>query len=38
MLITDLIAEVWALLPEGLWWALGLLAAVVVFVLRAEAH
>lgn len=38
MLITDLIGAVWALLPEGLWWALGLLAVVVVFIWRAEAH
>lgn len=38
MLITDLIAEVWALLPEGLWWALFALAAIVVTALVAEAH
>jgi hypothetical protein len=38
MLITDLIAEVWDLLPVGLWWVLGVLAVVVVLVLRAEAH
>jgi len=38
MLITDLIAEVWALLPVGLWWALFALTAVVIAVLRAEAR
>jgi hypothetical protein len=38
MLITDLIAEVWSLLPEGLWWVLGGLGAIVFFVLRAEAR
>jgi hypothetical protein len=38
MLITDLIGAVWALLPEGLWWVLGVLALVVTVALRAEAH
>lgn len=38
MLITDLIAEIWDLLPVGLWWTLGVLAVVVVLALRAEAH
>lgn len=38
MLITDLIADVWALLPEGLWWVLGGLGVIVFLVLRAEAR
>lgn len=38
MLITELFAEIWDLLPVGLWWALGVLALVVIAVLRAEAH
>jgi hypothetical protein len=38
MLITELISDVWSLLPEGLWWALGVLGVIVAFVLRAEAH
>lgn len=38
MLITDLIATIWSLLPDYLWWVLGALGVVVFFVLRAEAH
>jgi hypothetical protein len=38
MLITDLIGAVWALLPEGLWWVLGVLTLVVTVALRAEAR
>lgn len=38
MLITDLIGAIWALLPETLWWILFVLAAIVIAVLRTEAH
>jgi hypothetical protein len=38
MLITDMLADVWSLLPDGLWWVLGALAVVVAVALRAEAH
>lgn len=38
MLITDLIANVWTLLPPALWWVLGGLGVIVFFVLRAEAR
>lgn len=38
MLITDLISQIWDLLPAGLWWVLGGLAVLVGFIFGARGR